>query len=50
MEFSNVIGFVVMVGIGLFIYHKVKTKKDGKGFVERYSGGRYGAIPRKQEK
>lgn len=39
---DNVIGVLVIVAFAAFIYHKVQSKKDGKGFVERYTGGRYG--------
>lgn len=52
MEFSNVIGVIVLIGFAAFIYHKVKSKKDGKGFVERYSGGKIGGSsqPKKSHK
>lgn len=39
---ENVIGVLVLIAFAAFIYHKVQAKKDGKGFVERYSGGKFG--------
>ncbi len=36
------IGIAVIGAFASFIYHRIQAKKDGRGYIDRMSGGRRG--------